>query len=111
MTVIHVPEPTLKEFKEVGLQPSNKSLHGPGQCPLDVGGQFKSTLQHGAYQAEEQIFIVPGLQKALLGCQAVEALGLVLRVNAVNDKNREIIYRYPELFEGLEHLKESIASD
>ena len=96
-----IPEPTLKEFKEVRLQPSNKSLRGPGQCPLDVCGQFKGTLRHGAYQAEEQIFVVRGLQKALLGRPAIEALGLVLRVNAVNDKNREIIDRYPELFEGL----------
>ena len=53
---------------------------------------------------EEKIFVVRGLQKALMGRPAIKALGLVTRLNAINSQEK-VTAKYPGLFTGLGTLE------
>ena len=99
-----IPEATFEKFRGITLTPASKSLSGPSQHPLHVCGQFKGTLKHEAEEVEEVIFVVRGLQKALMGRPAIEALGLVSRLNAINSREK-FTAMYPDLFTGLGTLE------
>ena len=97
-----ISESTYKALnREMSLMPASKSLTGPSCQPLNVCGQFTGTLRHVAYTSKEEIFVVKTLQMSLLGCPAIEALGLVSRVNMVGDQRQHYTAKYPELFQGL----------
>ena len=49
---------------------------------------------------EEEIYVVQGLETALVGRPAIEAMGLISRVNTVKGY-KEYVERYPDLFQGL----------
>ena len=99
-----ITEAAIANFDGITLEPASKSLSGPSQHPLHVCGQFTGILSHGTEKVEEEIFIVKGLQMSLLGRPAIEALGLVTRVNAI-ESQENLIAKYPELFKGLGTLK------
>jgi len=47
---------------------------------------------------------VKNLHKHLLGCSAIEALDLVVRVRSVQCNAKDAVDRYPNLFRGLGKL-------
>ena len=97
-----ISESTYKALnRKMSLMPASKSLTGPSCQPLNVCGQFTSTLKHGACTSKEKIFVVQTLQMSLQGRPAIEALGLVSRVNTVGDQRQHYTAKYPELFRGL----------
>ena len=53
---------------------------------------------------EEKISVVRGLQKAMIGRPAIETLGLVTRLNAINSQEK-VTAKYPDLFTGLGTLE------
>ena len=61
------------------LQNSTRLLYGPEHKPLSVVGQFSATLQHESDDStcNQQIFVVEGLTRNLLGLPAIVALGLI----------------------------------
>ena len=79
---------------------ASRSLHGPGQSTLDVKGYFTGELEKDDIKVKQDIYVVHGLQTALLGRPAIEVLQLLARINAVTAKES---YKtaYPNLFEGL----------
>ena len=49
---------------------------------------------------EEEIYVVQGWETALVGHPAIEAMGLISRVNTVKGY-KEYVEKYPDLFQGL----------
>ena len=96
-----IPKQLYRKLKVPSLEPTNKSLIGPSQDSLHVCGQFSATLIYKGSTVKEQIYVVRGLLKALIGCPAITALQLLCRVNTVDSIKQEVVSRFPQLFKGL----------
>ena len=95
-----IPESVFNQLERTTLHPTSRSLSGPGQNRLRVCGQFVGTLKHRAEEFKSEFFVVHGLQTALLGRPAIEAMGLVKRVNSIKE-GEELIAKHTGLFSGL----------
>ena len=80
-------------------------LSGPSQQKLDVCGQILGNLSNQFQSTQQEIYVVRGLRKALLGRPAIEALRVIQQVEPVQASN--IVKQFPELFQGLGRLKDS----
>ena len=82
------------------LKQSDRILHGPGQSTLDVTDYCTGELEKDDTKVKQDIYVLHGLQTALLSRPTIEALQLLARINAVTAKES---YKtaYPNLFEGL----------
>ena len=49
------------------LQPAKRLLTGAGQQPLEVQGQFVGRLRYNNVETEQNIFVIQGLSRPLLG--------------------------------------------
>jgi len=96
-----ITEKLYKQLKCPQLQKCTKSLVGPSKEALDVQGQFKGALTHGNSSAEQEIYVVKGLRKPLIGRPAITALELVSRINAIDTGKQHMLDQHPELFQGL----------
>lgn len=56
-----------KQLKSSQLEKCNKPLLSPSKEALHVQGQFKGTLIHGDNSADQDIFVIKGLRKPLIG--------------------------------------------
>ncbi len=52
--------------------PSNRTLRGPDTHILPVTGRFTATLKKGNLVAQEEVYVIEGLSKPLLGRPAIE---------------------------------------
>ena len=104
MTV--VPEKTLKSIKGSELRPAETALYGPNRQRIPSLGQATMVLQKGDKEIKEEVFVVPQADQALLGKPAIEALGLLQRIDVVNEEDDVTVIkqRYPKLFQGLGKL-------
>jgi len=96
-----ITEKLYKKLQSPQLQKCAKSLVGPSKEVLNVQGQFKGTLAHGNNSAEQDIYVVKGLRKPLIGRPAITALQLVSRVNTIDSVKQQIVDQHPELFQSL----------
>ena len=71
------------EEKDGPLSPPSKQLTGPSHEALDVRGQFSGQFQRNTLQTTQDVYMVRGLHKPLLGRPAIEALNVVALVNGV----------------------------
>ena len=69
--------------KDGPLSPPSKQLTGPSHEALDVCGQFTAQLQRNTMQTMQDVYVVKGLHKPLLGRPAIEALNIVAFVNGI----------------------------
>ena len=97
-----VSEVTFHGLQGVTLKPASKSLTGPSRQSLNVCSQFMGHCTNGVREVEKEIFVVRGLQRALMGRPAIEALNLVSRVNTVNGSN---LFQGLGTMEGEYHVK------
>ena len=67
--------PVLEEFVS--------TLYGPANQSLPVLGEFVGTLRVRGKCCSQRIFVVTGLRNNLLGLPAIDALGLVVRMDVV----------------------------
>ena len=73
--VIVLPE---SEYQRDGpLTQVSERLSGASQQPLHVCGKMTAKLRCNDNETQEDVYIVRGLRKALLGKPAIEALGVV----------------------------------
>ena len=70
------------------------------QAPLDVIGKFTAPITVGSKNTQQTIYVVKDLHTSLLGRPAIEALNLIVRVDAV-DTGEKYKAAFPKLFEGL----------
>ena len=87
------------------LRQTNRVLSGPSQQKLDVCGQFSGKLSNQFRSTQQEIYVILGLRKALLGRPAIEALQVVQKVNPIQINS--IVKQFPELFQGLGRLKDN----
>lgn len=81
-----------RQFTE--LERAKKVLQGPGLMPITVKGKFTATIgtdrKKSTESTTQEVYVVPGLKFSLPGCPAIQALGLVSRVDTVAlDLSRE----------------------
>ena len=80
-----VPDKCFKTYDK--LQRTNKQLFGPGGSRLDVVGVFVASLEtENNIKSIQDLYVVKGLKKPLLGKPAIEALNILQRVNGIESK-------------------------
>ena len=84
---------------------SERSLTGAGQHPLHVCGQFLGCLKRKEVELQQEVYVVKGLRKPLLGRPAIEGLGVVSQIEQVH--TNDIVKRFSHLFCGLGKLKDN----
>ncbi len=104
--VTAIPSSSFSTQKHGALYPTGKVLFGPGNHKLDVKGQFKGQLGIKNKTTEQDIYVVAGLSKPLLGLPAIEALKLIQRLYTVHEQQNDFRAKYPSVFTGLGKLKE-----
>ncbi|UYV73908.1 K02A2.6-like [Cordylochernes scorpioides] len=79
--------------------------HSKEQCPAKDAICNKCRKKgHFAKKCEESIYIVKGVARPLLSCRASEILGLVRRIDIVEDHaptKLDPMFKFPKLFTGL----------
>ena len=88
--------------RDGSLTQTNRVLSGPSQQKLDVCWQFTGKLSNQFQSTQQEIYIIRGLCKALLGRPAIKALQVVQMVNPIQISS--IVKQFPELFQELGRL-------
>ena len=91
-----------KDFLKVGkypLQESDRKLYGPGKNELQVKGRFSATMSQMRKSCKQDIYVIKGLQQALLGRPAIEALRVVHKVDHVTSLEN-YTNSFPDCFRG-----------
>ncbi len=99
--VTAIPSSSFFTQKHGALHPTGKVLFGPGNHKLDVKGQFKGQLGVKDKTTEQDMYVIAGLSKPLLGLPAIEALKLIQRLYTVHEQQDDIRSKYPTVFSGL----------
>ena len=102
--MIVISDKALKSLRVKELQSSTKRLFGPDQRPIDVMGEFSTTLSYKERSCVHPVFVVGKLQQNLLGLPAIRALNLLTQVDGIQTS---IPDQYPRLFTGLGTFPES----
>ena len=101
-----ISEQLHRKLNNASLSPATRTLKGPGGKALSVKGQFEAQLQIKSKKRKEDVYVVTGLHKPLLGQPAIKTLNLLARVGAI-DSGRlgrpESLF--PHLFKGLGKMK------
>ena len=67
------------------LDPTDKTLYGPSRQPLQVVGKFKGAFSHKGRQSQQQVYVVKGLKRNLLGLPAITSLNLAKRMDTATN--------------------------
>ena len=94
-----IPESCYRSKQDGPLQPAERLLTGAGQQPLEVQGQFVGNLRYNNFETEQNIFVIQGLSRPLLGRPAIEALAIVSVVEPILTLDN-VVGKFPRLFEG-----------
>ena len=107
-TGVEVSVISQKAHQDIGsptLRPPENTLRGPSKHRLVVKGQFTAKLTTDNKEVEQELYVVQDLHRHLLGCPAIKALDLAIRIAAVRGGSESPFYRYPALFQGLGRLE------
>ena len=99
---------------KISLQKSETLLKGPGQELLSVKGKFNAILTWNQKAVGQDIYVIDKLRTPLIGRKAIDALGMVTRIEIVEHRqsakqpNTSYHYfrRFPSLFQGLGKMTE-----
>ncbi|UYV70256.1 K02A2.6-like, partial [Cordylochernes scorpioides] len=96
----------LQHFGYLKTEKADKNLFAVSK-KIEVNGMFQAFLESKRQNCEETIYIVKGVARPLLSCRASEILGLVRRINIVEDHTPtklDPMLKFPKLFNGLGKL-------
>ena len=97
-----IPLNTFNSLADVKLMKSDRILKGPDQAALKVKGKFMTDLKWQQKSSQEEIYVMEKLQKPLIGRPAIERLGLLVRVEEIQDSClKKYQQMYPTVFTGL----------
>ena len=106
VTVIAEPLYRARFASTSTLQSTNVKLTGPGRNQLKVKGKFRACLTCHDRSTQQDVFVVQGLTRSLLGRPAIEQLEILKRIQSMAiDPPAEIQAKFPKLFEGLGKLE------
>ena len=103
-----IPAKLFSELKNyVTLKHTNKVLLGPCNYRLNCIGQFDGKLKSCDSSIDDEIFVINGLERPLLGRKACKGLNLIQNLAEVDDLQyaSNIMKQYPTLFDGLDKLE------
>ena len=100
-----VPKSLLNKLKITSLKQSKKNLQGLGSNTLAVQGKFTAVITYKRKKVTEDIYVIQKLRTPLLGHPAIEKLGLLSRVNNIEEKSSTVMSEFPKLFKGLGSLE------
>ncbi|CAC5397534.1 unnamed protein product [Mytilus coruscus] len=105
-----ISDSDLKGINNIELMKANKRLSGQGNTNLNVVGKFQCMLETKDKFSVQDIYVVKGLSKPLLGRPAIQALGVIYKVNvssviASSEANNYYRGKYPKIFNGLGKTK------
>ena len=92
------------------LSPVMQTFRGPSKKVIPIKGQFMGRLRKENIEVEQEIYMAKALHKPLLGQPAIEALGLVQRIQGIQLKKFDPVEQFPSLFWGLGSCKVNIRS-
>ena len=101
-----IPRTEYQKKRDGPLRASDRMLTGAGQQQLHVQGKFTAHLKRNNVELEQEIFVVEGLDKPLLGRPAIEGLKIVSLVGPVQAEE-SVVQKFPKLFQGLGRLKDN----
>lgn len=107
--VISIPESIFNPARDGKLDKPLKRLVGPGQNLLNVKGGFQSKMCAKGQSTDQRVYVVAGLTQSLLGLPAIQAMGLVHRVNEVTQTDTDFKALYPSVFQGARQAKRTIS--
>ncbi|XP_046396811.1 uncharacterized protein K02A2.6-like [Ischnura elegans] len=88
-----------KTLKGIQLENTTTFLRGPNRSRLQAKGKFRSLLRWKDRVYEDEIFVVNGVEDALLGRPAISSLGILTWLREITTGHPE--ENYQELFRGL----------
>ena len=100
-----IPDNVWRDLGKPALTLPAQSLKGPDAKPIHSQGKFSDRLSLHNREATEEIYVVPGLTKALLGRHAIDRLHLIRRLASVQ-KMQDPKEQFPSLFKGLGKLEQ-----
>ena len=92
-----ISEQAWRKLGQPALSPPSRTLRGAGTQELSTTGRFTAMLSIDSHAAEEQVYVVKGLHKCLLGRPAIDKLGLVRRISVVDGTDRSPAELFPDL--------------
>ncbi|UYV70940.1 hypothetical protein LAZ67_8001174 [Cordylochernes scorpioides] len=93
----------LQHFGYLKTEKADKNIFAVSK-KIEVNGMFQAFLESKRQKCEESIYIFNGVARPLLSCRASEILGLVRRINIVEDHaptKLDPMLKFPKLFTGL----------
>lgn len=102
--VTAVPEQIFKTLNVKNLQSSQKILKGPGRNTLNVIGKFHCEFSLENRKSYQDIYVIRGLNKPLLGRPAIEKLNVVKYIASLQ-LHSDYKQKFPSLFTGLGKLQ------
>ena len=91
----------MQQTDRVSVQKADKTLYGPGENELQVLGKHTTTLTGIHTATVQDLYVIRGLAKPLLGRPAIESLKLVEVVGEVRSSQPNYQEKYRSLFTGL----------
>ena len=100
--VTAITPPTYNLISESSkLQKPSKSLRGPDRKPLTTLGMTEVTLTHQDKSSRQTVYVMPDLERNLLGLPAIQALNILKFIQEVTPSQEDITSAYPKVFNGL----------
>ncbi|XP_056001795.1 uncharacterized protein LOC125656292 [Ostrea edulis] len=99
-----IPEKTFKTLNVNNLQSSQKILKGPGRNTLNVIGKFRCELFQENRKTYQDLYVIRGLNKQLLGRPAIKKLEIVKQIASLQ-LHSDYKQKFPSLFQGLGRLQ------
>ncbi|HSF90706.1 MAG TPA: hypothetical protein VLA51_00730, partial [Paracoccaceae bacterium] len=98
-----LPADTFYHMFNGPISPANQLLCGPNGVHLDVVGRFNARLQWQDRHVTLPIYVLRGIHQPLLGRDAIEALGIIKRIDALSSSSSStgLQQQYADLFTGL----------
>ena len=96
-----IPATMYEKSRDGSLVSPGRVLRGPSQHALSVLGKFVGNLKVSNPTVKQDIYVVKGLQRALLGRPAIESLGVAVQVDQVLAHKATVVSKFPHLFKGL----------
>ena len=102
-----VPDRCFKSLDR--LKKTDKQLYGPGGSRIEVLGVFTATLETKNTKSVQDLYVIKGLKKPLLGKPAIQALNILQRINAVETEPGTVDPKkdFPELWNSLGRVHNS----
>ena len=100
-----IPERVYTRIGSPSLSSVMQTFRGPSKKVIPIKGRFMGRLRKENTEVEQEVYMAKALHKPLLGQPAIEALGLVQRIQGIQLKKFDPVEQFPSQFRGLGKLQ------